>query len=313
MLSVSKLEKSYGSSASRVLKGIRFTLPLNSYTALLGHSGSGKSTLLHLLAGLTTIDAGEITWNGKTIKGPKEKLIPGEHDISLVSQNDELMPHHTVYEQMEHKIRHLTEAEKNKRIKTLSNLLGLKPFVNRKTRELSGGERQRVNLGIQLLAHAPLLLLDEPFTFLDTKYRQNVYRWLMDLKDIGNTTLVMATHQPLEAFSVCSETIMMKNGRIVYQGSLEKAYKNPKDLYTAEMLGEAELLEYQSKKVITRPDWWRVQEKGIQVEILHCQFVPTGYKCVVKDGSGHVFQILLHEFQSSGSKICVGLKHLAYI
>lgn len=308
MLRISQLEKAYGTKQGKALGRLSLLIKENSFTAIIGHSGSGKSTLLHLIAGLTQADHGEIWWRGKRVGGPLAKLVPGEDGIALVSQADLLLPMHTVYEQMEFKIRHLQEAEKSRRIKQIIGLLGLAGLKGKRVNELSGGERQRVNLGVQLCAYTPLLLLDEPFTYLDSAYRQKVLNWLNELKMQKKTTLLMATHLPSEAFSLCERALILNKGKKVFFGDLKEAYFNPKNLYQAQVLGEAEELELTGKTSLVRPEWWQLSKDGLQVTVEQIQFSPHGFNCLVINRQGDQFHVLLAEEPRLNEEIRVSLR-----
>jgi len=221
-----------------VIKNVSFSVSKGNNVAIIGESGSGKSTLLKLIYGLYDLDQGEIRHNGKQILGPKFNLIPGEDFIKYLAQDFDLMPYISVEENVGKFLSNIYKDQKKARVAELLELVEMTEFAKVKAKYLSGGQQQRVALARVLALEPKILLLDEPFSQIDSfrknKLRRNIFSYLKE-KQIS---CIVATHDSIEALSFSDETIVIKNGEMIAKDSPKTLFDNPLNGYIAALFGE---------------------------------------------------------------------------
>lgn len=226
-----------------VIKNVSFTITKGQNIAVIGESGCGKSTLLKLIYGLYDLDQGAILYNEKPILGPKHNLVPGEDYIKYLAQDFDLMPYITVEENVGKFLSNTNISAKQARVQELLEMVEMTEFAKVKAKFLSGGQQQRVALARVLAVEPEIILLDEPFSQIDTfrknSLRRNLFRYL---KDKG-ITCVIATHDSTDALSFSDETIAMKNGEVIAKGNSKTLYENPTNKYVASLFGEVNELK----------------------------------------------------------------------
>ncbi|TDE27983.1 ABC transporter ATP-binding protein [Flavobacterium ranwuense] len=226
-----------------VIENVSFTIAKGQNTAIIGESGCGKSTLLKLIYGLYDLDNGEITYNEKPILGPKYNLVPGEDYIKYLAQDFDLMPYITVEENVGKFLSNMYPDEKKARVQELLDMVEMTAFAKVKAKFLSGGQQQRVALARVLALEPEIILLDEPFSQIDSfrknSLRRNLFRYL---KDKG-VTCIIATHDSTDALSFSDETIVVQNGKVVAKGDSKTLYENPANKYIASLFGEVNELK----------------------------------------------------------------------
>jgi len=284
---------SFGYTDKTILHQISFTVKTGQNIAVIGESGCGKSTLLKAIYGLFDLDAGEITYKGQPVTGPKHNLIPGMPYMKYLAQDFDLMPYTTVAENVGSYLSNFYPEEKQRRTQELLEIVEMQDFADVKAKFLSGGQQQRVALA-KVLAHEPeVLLLDEPFSHIDN-FRKNALRrnLFAYLKQKGITVLV-ATHDSTDALSFADETIVVKAGNIVDKAPSKEIYYNPKDKYTASLFGEVneiklELLTLTQKPdetVLIYPHQLKITDGGpLRVVVKQCYF--KGNRYLVKSALG---------------------------
>jgi len=220
------------------LDGVDLRLPAHRRLAIAGETGSGKTTLLRIIAGLTEPDSGAVYFEGLRVKGPNERLIPGQPGIAYLSQQYEFPNHYRVEEilQFENKLSG-AEAEDLYRVCRIDHLM------KRMNGQLSGGERQRIALARLLIAAPRLLLLDEPFSNLDAIHKSLLKEVIRDLGERLNISCVLVSHDAADLLSWADEIIVLRNGRIVQQGSPYDIYHQPCDRYTAALFGPVNFID----------------------------------------------------------------------
>ena len=222
--------------------------------AIAGETGSGKTTLLKMIGGYAQPDTGRIVFEDKRVKGPDEKLLPGHPGIAYLSQHFELRNNYYVHEILSYN-NELTESE----AQALYSVCRIEHLLKRRTDQLSGGERQRIALAKLLTASPRLLLLDEPFSNLDTIHKNIIRSVLADLKNRLNVSCVMVSHDAPDVLGWADTMMVMKDGIIIQQGKPETIYYNPVNEYCAALLGEYNLIETDdnsngNKKIFCRPE-----------------------------------------------------------
>lgn len=226
-----------------VIENVSFTIAKGQNTAIIGESGCGKSTLLKLIYGLYNLDSGAITYNENPILGPKYNLVPGEDYIKYLAQDFDLMPYITVEENVGKFLSNMYPEEKKARVQELLDMVEMTAFAKVKAKFLSGGQQQRVALARVLALEPEIILLDEPFSQIDSfrknSLRRNLFRYL---KDKG-VTCIIATHDSTDALSFSDETIVIQNGKVVAKGNSKSLYENPANKYIASLFGEVNELK----------------------------------------------------------------------
>ena len=222
----------------KLLGPLGFDLPAGKHLAVLGESGSGKSTLLHLIYGLMDLHEGSISWNKQTVLGPKDQLVPGAPYMKLVAQEANVMPYTTVSENIQEHFNRLNPKQEGARTQELLDLLGLKPYADKKVKSLSGGQKQRVAIAKALAVEPEVLLLDEPFAHIDEFRRSRLRRLLYGYLKQKNITCVTATHDANEALSFADYILILEQGGVSFYGSPQELYKGVSSAYQAGFFGE---------------------------------------------------------------------------
>ncbi|WP_454863511.1 ABC transporter ATP-binding protein [Pseudomonas hormoni] len=229
--------KSYG--AHRALENISLTVPTGSRTVIVGPSGSGKTTLLRMIAGFEFPDSGRLTFNGQTLVDDTHEVPAHQRQIGYVPQDGALFPHMTVAANIGFGLS-TKGAIKHERIAELMDSVALdSSMANRWPHELSGGQQQRVALARALAQQPRLMLLDEPFSALDTGLRAAMRKLVARLLADAGVTTILVTHDQSEALSFADQLAVMREGRVVQSGHPLDLYRYPGDEQTAMFLGDA--------------------------------------------------------------------------
>jgi iron(III) transport system ATP-binding protein len=241
-IEVSGVSKRFG--PLDVLQDVSLRVEPGEVVALLGPSGGGKTTLLRVIAGLERPDRGEVRIGDRTVSGPTTFVPPERRRVGMVFQDWALFPHITVAANVGYGLRrNLDRAERERRVERALAMVDLDGLGDRNPTTLSGGQQQRVALARAIAPEPSVILLDEPFSNLDTALRAQVRGEVNRLLgDLGITT-VFVTHDQEEAFVLGSEVAVMHGGRIVQQAAPADLYARPADPWVAAFVGEANLLD----------------------------------------------------------------------
>jgi ABC-type nitrate/sulfonate/bicarbonate transport system ATPase subunit len=206
MISVDRLSKKF-EGGFQVIDDLTFSLDKGRSMAIIGPSGCGKTTLLYILAGLTKQTGGKVEINGRNVEGPSP-------DASFILQDFGLLPWKTVMDNvcLGMKLRGIPAEERTKKADLLLEELGLEQHRDHYPARLSGGERQRVAIGRALATEPKLLLMDEPFSSLDTLTREKMQEMLLDIKKRNGLTMVIVTHS-IEEAAFLGDSILVLGGR----------------------------------------------------------------------------------------------------
>jgi iron(III) transport system ATP-binding protein len=237
----------------KAVDGVSFTVREGEILGLLGPSGCGKTTILRSISGLEEIDEGKIILDGRTVSAPKEKIFvpPEKRRLGFVFQSYALWPHMTVRQNIAYVLKGFSKEEKDKRIASSLELVGLSDVGGRYPSQLSGGQQQRVAVARSISYEPKVLLLDEPLSNLDQKERERVRGELrLLLKRIGITT-VFVTHDQEEAFVICDRVILMNRGKIEQEGTPDSLYASPANMFVAEFIGRGNILKAELKEIDT--------------------------------------------------------------
>ena len=205
------------------------------FIVLVGPSGCGKSTTLRMVAGLEEISSGELIIDGELVNDVPSK----NRSIAMVFQSYALYPHMTVFDNMAFglKLRKIPKAEIKRRIEEVAETLGLSVYLDRKPKALSSGQRQRVALGRAIVRDAKVFLFDEPLSNLDAKLRVQMRTEIARIhKNIGATSLYV-THDQIEAMTMASRIVVMKDGKIQQIGTPTEIYNSPANIFVGSFIG----------------------------------------------------------------------------
>ncbi|MCB2210625.1 sn-glycerol-3-phosphate ABC transporter ATP-binding protein UgpC [bacterium] len=205
------------------------------FVVLVGPSGCGKSTTLRMIAGLEDITKGKITIDGKMVNN----VAPKDRDIAMVFQNYALYPHMSVRENMAFglKLRKFPKDEINARVDEAAEILQLESYLDRKPKALSGGQRQRVALGRAIVRKPKVFLFDEPLSNLDAKLRNHMRAEIMELHQRLDATIIYVTHDQVEAMTMGSKIVVMKDGLVQQVAEPIELYNHPVNLFVAGFIG----------------------------------------------------------------------------
>ncbi len=232
-IALEAVSKRYG--AVRAVERVSMRAESGRFLVLLGPSGCGKSTLLRLIAGLEEPSEGRILIGGRDVT----RLAPDKRKVSMVFQSYALFPHLSVAENIVFglKVRRLPKVQRDARLARVAELVGLSEQLARKPSQLSGGQRQRVALARAIVAENRICLMDEPLSNLDAQLRHGMRVEIRALQQRLGMTVVYVTHDQVEAMSMADLVVLMRDGRVVQQGSPEELYARPGSLFTARFIG----------------------------------------------------------------------------
>lgn len=242
VVQVSGVRKEY--SGSVAIESVSFSVTDGEILALLGPSGCGKTTLLRCIAGLETVQAGEIRIGNELVSSPRDSIPPERRDVGFIFQSYALWPHLTVWQHVEYGLRvaKVAKAERDVRCEDMLSLVDLLAYARRTPGQLSGGQQQRVALARSLVVRPRVLLLDEPLSNLDAALRDRMRQEIRTvLKRVG-TTAIFVTHDQREAFAISDRVVLMNNGIAVQVDVPELLYASPRNVFAATFLGAANLL-----------------------------------------------------------------------
>ncbi|WP_208029089.1 ABC transporter ATP-binding protein [Rhabdothermincola sediminis] len=244
-VAVAGVDKSFGSTP--VLRGASLEVQPGRMVALLGPSGCGKTTLLRIIAGLETADAGTVRVGDQVLTGPGVHVPPERRRIGMVFQDWALFPHLSVARNVAYGLPRGPRRERDQRVAAALEMVGLGGLGDRQPGTLSGGQQQRVALARAIAPEPQVLLLDEPFSNLDTALRVQVRTEVHHLLvELGITT-VFVTHDQEEAFVLGDEVAVMYGGVIVQQATPADLYRAPATRWVAGFVGEANLVPGQAR------------------------------------------------------------------
>lgn len=240
MLEVRDISFSYAGAPA--VSHLEFDVAPGEHLSVLGESGSGKSTLLKLLYGMYDLDSGNIRYKSEDILGPKFHLIPGDARFKYLAQDFGLMPFITAAENVGSYLSNIDQKKKKDRVAELLEVVGMTDFASAKPKNLSGGQQQRIALAKALASEPELLLLDEPFSQIDSFRARNLKRNLFRYFKENNIACITATHEGDDALAFADSVLILKDGQTLNYGSPKQLFENPGSLYTASLFGEAMLI-----------------------------------------------------------------------
>lgn len=246
-VSLRHITKTYR-GGTRAVSDFNLEVLNEEFLVFVGPSGCGKSTLLRLIAGLEKADEGDIYIDGVRVND----MAPDERDIAMVFQNYALYPHMNVYENMAFSLRlqSVETSEINRLVRETADLLEISDVLERKPKDLSGGQRQRVAMGRAIVRSPRVFLMDEPLSNLDPQLRGQLRSLISRLHAQLGTTFIYVTHDQIEAMTLASRIVVMKEGVIQQVDTPQNVYDNPANTFVASFIGsppmniiEADIME----------------------------------------------------------------------
>jgi iron(III) transport system ATP-binding protein len=220
-----------------VVEGVSLSLPRGAIGCLLGPSGGGKTSLLRAIAGFEPVAAGEIVLAQNVISRPGHTLPPERRNIGMVFQDFALFPHLSVRENVGFGLRRWPKDERAARIAELLDLVGLADAANAYPHHLSGGMQQRVALARAMAPRPSILLLDEPFSSIDTELREQLAGEVRAMLVRSGMTAILVTHDQNEAFAVADRIAVLGHGRLRQWDTAYRIYHEPADRFVADFVG----------------------------------------------------------------------------
>lgn len=233
---------SYEMNGKTILDDISLEVQPGEVLCLLGPSGSGKTSLLRIAAGLIDEASGSVKIDGRPVADEKTFIPPDKRGVGLVFQDYALFPHLTILQNVEFGLTALSKTEAKKQALRILSRVGLEDRADQYPHVLSGGEQQRVALARALAPRPSILLMDEPFSGLDSRLRDSVREQTIELLRETRSTAIIVTHDAEEALRVGDHVALIQDGKLVQYGEAKDLYYRPKNLFAAGFFSEINVI-----------------------------------------------------------------------
>jgi iron(III) transport system ATP-binding protein len=239
-LELNNVRVSYGDFDA--VRDVSLNIEKGQIGCLLGPSGCGKTTLLRAIAGFEAVTAGEVKISGRIVSSSKNRIPPEQRKVGMVFQDFALFPHLNIERNVGFGIEQLGKAAKKAKITELLTLVGLQSSAKSFPHELSGGQQQRVALARAMAPEPDVLLLDEPFSNLDSERREQLAGEVGHILRHKNITALLVTHDQQEAFAMADHITLLNAGLVAQSDTPYNLYHNPKSEFVAGFIGQGALL-----------------------------------------------------------------------
>ena len=267
-LQIADIVKSY--DGRRIVDDLSLSVMPGQVTCLLGPSGCGKSTTLRLIAGVEMQDSGTIHVDGRLVCDTVTRVSPEARQIGLMFQDFALFPHLSVAQNVAFGLKG-SKADQRTKVETLLRKVGMQRYIDRFPHELSGGEQQRVALARALAPQPRIMLMDEPFSGLDDRLRDEIRDETLDVLKEEGAAVLLVTHEPAEAMRMADEIALMRDGRIVQRGAPYNIYNTPVDKRAAAFFSDINVIRGEVHGALTDTPFGQFlapgQPDGTQVDI----------------------------------------------
>ncbi len=289
---------SYHVDNKTILDDISIDVEPGKVLCLLGPSGSGKTSLLRIAAGLIERCAGRVKIDEDEVTGPSVFVPPEKRGVGLVFQDYALFPHLTLQQNIEFGLGKLDKSESRQQASRVLSRVGMADRAHQYPHVLSGGEQQRVALARALAPRPGILLMDEPFSGLDSRLRDTVRDHSLELLRETRSTAIIVTHDAEEALRVGDKIALLKEGRLVQHGTGRELYHKPEDLFAAAFFSEINSFPVsvengQAQTVFGSVKCDQFENGKADVAVRHTDVIVRPF---TKSGSGRMGRILARRF-----------------
>ena len=317
-LEIRNLVRRFGGTA--VVDNVSLKVAAGQVTCLLGPSGCGKSTTLRMIAGVEMQDEGQIFVDGQLICDTVFRVPPERRAIGLMFQDFALFPHLTVGDNVAFGLKG-TKDEKRARVEELLAKVGLMRFIDGYPHRLSGGEQQRVALARALAPRPRIMLMDEPFSGLDNRLRDDIRDQTLEVLKQEDAAVLLVTHEPEEAMRMADEIALMRGGRIVQQGAPYNVYNAPADRQAVAFFSDINVIRSRVQGALADTPFGRFLAPGLpdgaEVEIvIRPQHIKIDFDRggkgplpTVQDGVAARGEVVRARFMGSESLVEVRMDH----
>ncbi len=283
-----QVTKRYPDATYAAVESMNLDIHQGEIVTILGPSGCGKTTTLRMIAGFEPISSGEIYIGNQLVNNPYVHIPPEKRGVGMVFQDYALFPHLNVEKNICFGIQSWSRSEKKARLKEVLELVELESYAERYPHELSGGQQQRVALARALAPRPQVILLDEPFSHLDSSLREKVRTELHAILLKANTTAVIVIHDQKDAFALSDRAVVMNEGKVQQVATPKELYMNPKNQFVAQFFGKTNLIKgaltSDLKHVdtdighvcLSRQSTSDVQEMMLSIRPEGCRVMPNG-------------------------------------
>mgnify|MGYP001164109149 FL=1 len=273
-LNIENLVKYYNEKLP-LIKGLNFSVDKGEFVSFIGESGSGKTTFLKCLAGLESVNSGKIVLNQRVLNDKKTFVKPHLRKIGFIFQDYPLFPHLNVLDNLKMNL----DSKYSRNIAYFIELTGLDKLQKRYPHELSGGEQQRVCIARALVREPDLLLMDEPFSNLDSGIKSKIKSEIYKILKQTNTTTILVTHDIKDTFDISDKILIFKAGIVQQYDNPEEMYCNPANCYCAEILGDLNKMNIDNRNLFIRPENINLVEKSkYKIIVEKISFLGKEYK-----------------------------------
>lgn len=312
-----------GYAGKTVVQDVSFQLIPGEIACLLGPSGCGKTSVLRAIAGFEPLMQGQITLHGRVVGSATFSLPPEKRHIGMVFQDFALFPHLTVARNIGFGLQKLSRKQRQQRVDELLDLVELSPARDHYPHQLSGGQQQRVALARAMAPRPDILLLDEPFSSMDTELREQLARDVRHLLRQDGVTAIMVTHDQHEAFAMADQIGVLGQGRLLQWGNGYDLYHRPGSRFVADFIGQGVLIpgqiiadnKIQTELGIVSGTMTNAPVNGQQVhlllrpdDIIHDDNSPLKAEIVARAFRGAVYLYTL-KLQSGQKILCLVQSH----
>lgn len=294
MLELKNIDKSFGDVD--VLKDINLSVQKGEIVSLLGLSGSGKSTILNIISGFEESCKGEVIYKDKVLSDEKTFIEPQNRNIGFVFQNYALFPHMNIYDNITFGISKMPKDHKQKIVADLLKLIGLEGFEKRYPHELSGGQQQRIALIRSMALNPELILLDEPFSSIDSMAKASIQKQLLQILKGSSKTAIIVTHDPNEAMAMSDKIVYLESGKIVQCDTPRNIYNYPKTKLIAKSFGKANFIKKDGEEYCIRPKYCFLIQDKTEIKVKVASIVNYG-------SSNHI--TVTFRYQSEGYEFLI--------
>lgn len=241
-IELANVSKQYSGNGFAGLKDVSCSIGQAEVIAIVGESGSGKSTLLKIIYGLLSPDQGSVFFRQEQVAGPDLKLIPGHDSMKMVTQDFSLNTYAKVYDNVASMLPNTNLRYKEEKSWEIMRFLKIDHLFNKRVSDLSGGEQQRVAVARAIITEPEVLLMDEPFSQIDTPLKSHLRADIKRLSHDLGITVILVSHDPIDGLSLADQIFVLRAGELVESGEPLKVYNNPAYAYTSRLLADSNIL-----------------------------------------------------------------------